>query len=68
MTNPTIKIHNAETGEVLEREMNAEELAVYQAAIAIPVPTKEELEKATAKAALLEKLGITADEAELLLG
>ena len=68
MTNPTIKIHNAETGEVLEREMNAEELAVYQAAIAIPVPTEEELAKATAKAALLEKLGITAEEAVLLLG
>lgn len=24
---PTIKIHNAETGEIIEREMNAEELA-----------------------------------------
>jgi hypothetical protein len=27
MTNPTIKIHNVETGEVIEREMNAKELA-----------------------------------------
>ena len=68
MTNPMIKIHDVETGEVIEREMNAEELAVYEAATAIPVPTKEELAKAAAKAALLERLGITEEEAALLLG
>jgi hypothetical protein len=27
MTNPIIKIHNAETGEVIEREMTQEEFA-----------------------------------------
>ena len=71
MTNPTIKIHNAETGEVVEREMNAEELASYETAIAIPAipePTEEELAKAAAKQALLDKLGITQEEAALLLG
>jgi len=66
--NPTIKIHNAETDEIVEREMNAKELAQYES-------DKTEMEaariqiavKANEKAALLERLGITADEAALLL-
>ena len=31
MTKPTIRIHNTETDEVIEREMNAEELAQWEA-------------------------------------
>jgi hypothetical protein len=68
MTNPTIKIHNVETGEVIERELNAEELA--QLAVD-QAKAEQELEakaaKAAEKAALLAKLGITEDEAKLLL-
>jgi len=65
----TIKIHNVETGEVIEREMNAEELAQYEADKADQAQRQAEAEaKATAKAALLDKLGITAEEAQLLLG
>jgi len=30
MTNPTIKIHDISTGEIIEREMNAEELAQWE--------------------------------------
>lgn len=67
MANPIIKIHNAETGEVIEREMNADELAVYQAGTAIPEPTEDQLKAIEAKNALLAKLGITEDEAKLLL-
>ena len=68
MTNPIIKIHNIETGEVIEREMNAEELA-QQAKDKADAKARTDAEtKAEAdKAALLAKLGITADEAKLLL-
>jgi hypothetical protein len=68
MTNPTITIHNAETDEIVTREMNAEELAWFDAANAPYVPTPAEVEALEAKAALLAKLGITAEEAKLLLG
>jgi len=68
MTNPIIKIVNTETGEEIERPMDSEELAQWEADNA--EDAKRELHKAkmaTDKAALLAKLGITADEAKLLL-
>jgi hypothetical protein len=65
---PTIKIHNAETNEVIERDMTAEELAQWETDNAEAVQRKAETEaKATQKAALLDRLGITEDEAKLLL-
>lgn len=65
---PTIKIHNVETGEVVEREMNAEELAQWQADQATAAAEAQvKAEAAAAKAALLAKLGITEEEAKLLL-
>jgi hypothetical protein len=68
MTNQIITIHNAETNEVIEREMTTEEIAWLESANAPYQPTEEEIAKAAAKAALLDKLGITAEEAVLLLG
>jgi hypothetical protein len=69
MTKPTIRIHNTATDEVIDREMNDAEFAQYQADQATEVARKAEAEaKATAKAALLTRLGITAEEAQLLLG
>jgi hypothetical protein len=68
MANPMVKIVNAETGEEIEREMNAAELAQYkvdQKDYADKIAAEES--KATSKAALLERLGITAEEATLLL-
>ena len=65
---PTIKIHNATTGEVIEREMTEAELEQFetdQEAIAAELNAKDE--SAKSKAALLNRLGITADEAKLLL-
>ena len=56
-------IVNVETGEVTERELNAEELA--QAAIDQKANDAREAEKAkaeSAKAAVYAKLGLTADE------
>lgn len=64
-----VKIHNAETGEELEREATAEEIAQIEADKAKFEADKAEAEaKAAEKAALLAKLGITEDEAKLLLG
>jgi hypothetical protein len=68
MTKPTITIHNVETGEIEEREMNAKEIAELQADKAKQQARKQiEAEVAAEKAALLAKLGITEDEAKLLL-
>lgn len=69
MTNPIIKLVNATTGEEIEREMNAEEFAEWNAVIAEKEAlAAAEAVKAADKAALLSKLGITEDEARLLLG
>ena len=62
------QIINCETGEVNERQLNAEELAqeaIDQAASA--AKAAEEAAKAQARQALLDKLGITEEEAKLLL-
>ena len=68
MSKPTIQIHNIETGEIVEREMNAAELSKYNKGIELANNMKAEIEaKAAAKALLLKKLGITAEEAALLL-
>ena len=62
-------IHNVETNEILEIEMTAKEIAEVKAeAKLLEAAVKAQEAKAEAKAALLEKLGISADEAALLLG
>ena len=69
MTNPTIRIHNSSTDEIIDREMNAEEFSQYKADQAAELLRQAEAEAAaTQKAALLARLGITADEAKLLIG
>jgi hypothetical protein len=68
MDKPTITIHNTETNEIVEREMNAEELAQHQKdENEIAVRAQITQAKAAQKAALLDRLGLTADEAKLLL-
>jgi hypothetical protein len=69
MPNPMIRIHNTKTNEIIDREMNAKEFAQYkleQEEFAKSLLEQENAAKA--KAALLERLGITAEEAALLLG
>ena len=69
MIKPTIRIHNTETNEVIDREMNDTEFAQYEANQTAQATLQAEAEaKATAKAALLDRLGITAEEAQLLIG
>jgi hypothetical protein len=68
MTKPQVKIVNCTTGEEIVRDANEQELAQMELDAANAVARKAEAEaKATAKAALLERLGITQDEANLLL-
>jgi hypothetical protein len=68
-TRPIVRIHNSETNEVIDREMNDAEFAVYEADQAVQAElAAAEAAKAAEKAALLTRLGITADEAKLLLG
>lgn len=69
MSRPIITIVNAETGDSETREMNDAELASYEAMQAEILKEKQEAQAKEAKRlALLEKLGITEDEARLLLG
>ena len=64
----TLKIVNCTTGEEVEREATANEIKVIEADAAASIAAKATLEaKATAKAALLNRLGITEDEAKFLL-
>jgi hypothetical protein len=68
MTKPMVRIHDTATNEVIDREMNDAEFAQYQADQEVQAAEVAEAEaKATQKAALLERLGITEDEARLLL-
>lgn len=65
MSRPTVKIHNAETNKIIEREMNDEEFHQWQ----IDNDTANQVFDVNNKRiALLEKLGITEEEAKLLLG
>lgn len=68
MTRPIIRIHNIITNEIIDREMNDLEFAEYQVDLEVQVAQAAEAEaKAAAKAALLEQLGITEEQAKLLL-
>lgn len=68
MTKPLITIHDQATDEIITREMTDAEFEQYEIDQAKYAAEKAEAEaKATAKAALLEKLGISEDEARLLL-
>jgi hypothetical protein len=63
------RTHDASTGEITERPFTAKEIAEVEANIA---KAEAELQtaqtKAAARSALLERLGISEDEARLLLG
>lgn len=70
MTRPIIRIHNTETNEVIDREMNDAEFAIYEVDQANAVERKvEEEAKAQAKAAAegkLAVLGLTTDDLRAL--
>lgn len=63
-----IRIHNIETDEIIDREMTDAEYVDYQSQQDLAIAEQEaKAQSEAAKAALLEKLGITEEEARLLL-
>ena len=73
MANPTRIEVNCTTGEVLEIELTDEEVAQREAdAKAAEIQRKADekaaADKAVARTAILDRLGLTADEAAILLG
>ena len=68
-TKPIIRIHNMETDEIVDREITDIEFAEYQADQALTAQREAETKaKAAAKSAILDRLGLTADELKLILG
>jgi hypothetical protein len=66
---PQVTIHNAETGEIITRDANAEELAQMEVDKAAQAAADAAAaQKAADRAALLTQLGITEEQAKLLLG
>jgi hypothetical protein len=69
MTKPMVRIHNTETNEVIDREMTDQEFAAYEADQAAQAAAQAEATAKTAqRRALLNRLGITEEEARILLG
>jgi hypothetical protein len=68
MSKPQVKIVNCETGEEIITDATAEQIAQMEIDAANAEARKTEAEaKAAQKAELLERLGISEDEARLLL-
>ena len=64
-----IRIHNTETNEVIDREMNDAEFAAYEAEqVAQAAAQAAANTKAAQKQEVLDRLGLTAEEVQLLLG
>jgi hypothetical protein len=69
MTRPMVRIHNVDSNEIIDREMNDEEYAQWELDVAADKSRIAAAEQAVLdKTALLAKLGITQEEANLLLG
>ena len=73
MTTPQKTIHNAITGEIITRDYNEAELAQYEIDKAQNIKLRADKAKADAdkqatRQAVLDKLGLTADEIAALLG
>jgi hypothetical protein len=66
---PQVKIVNCETGDEIVRDATAEEIAQMKVDADNAKAAKVEAEaKAAEKQAILDRLGLTADEAKLILG
>ena len=68
-TRPMIRIHDLATNEIIDREMNDFEFAEHQKSQTKETIDKTEIEaKQMQRQEILDRLGLTADEAKLLLG
>ena len=69
MSRPMIRIHDLTTDEVIDREMTVAEFKIYEADQKAALVKQAEAEaKETAKAAILDRIGLTADELKTILG
>ena len=69
MTKPIIRIHNTATDEIIDREMTVAEFKQYEADKATQATAEAEVQtKAQTKAAILDRIGLTADELKMILG
>jgi hypothetical protein len=69
ISKPQIKIVNVETGEEIVRDATADEIKQMQANTNAALAQKAEVEaKSIAKAAILDRIGLTADELKTILG
>lgn len=69
MSRPLVRIHNIETNEIIDREMNDEEFNRYELEKLAQAEREAETQaKAAARQAIFDRLGLTEDEAKLLLG
>ncbi len=69
MTNPIIRIHNTETGEIIYRPMNDQEYELFLESQKEPDLTEKEIELRTAKMiaeSKLQALGLTAEDLKAL--
>jgi len=68
MTKPMVRIHNSQTDELIDREMNADEFAAYETAQAEQETRKAgQGAKDALKQAVIDKLGLSADEVAALI-
>ncbi len=68
MSRPIVRIYTGD-GEFIDREMNDAEFAQYEIDQAAHLAKQAEAEaKAAQRQALLDRLGITSEEAKILLG
>lgn len=67
-TRPMVRIHDLTTNEIIDREMDDIEFAQYQEDLKAQELAQIEAEKkAIQRQAVLDRLGLTAEEAKLLL-
>ena len=66
---PMVRIHDLATDEVIDREMTEDEYVQHVAHKAANAEIQAEAKaKETAKAAILDRIGLTADELKTILG
>jgi hypothetical protein len=64
-----VRIHNTQTNEIVDREMTAVEFKVYEADQKAQLVKQAEADaKETARTAILDRIGLTADELKTILG
>lgn len=66
---PIIRVHNIETDEIIDREMDDLEFAEYKANLKSDEQAEAEIAaKQAERQAILDRLGLSADELKLILG